>query len=193
MGSYGPKAKQGRRTVESCPQMDIRYLQRASFLASHSFSLEWKNGQGEVVSSIGVVVQKDGLLLAYKVNDVRKRVKVYYSITKTGYGSRKWFVCPRCGERCAILYLNEAYFACRKCHDLTYYSVQTSDDLEYCHWQLEKLCKRLKAEYDPTRDYAPDKPLRMHWSTYAKLRGRYAYLVEERAAAFVRIVSARWM
>lgn len=193
MGSYGPKAKESRRTVETCPQMDIRTFQRKNVLASHSFSWEWKNGLGEVAGSIGIIVEDDGLLLAYKLDGKRKRVKVYYSITKTGYGSRKWFACPHCGERCAILYLNSGFFACRKCHDLTYVSVQTSDDLEYYHWQLEKLCKRLKAEYDPTRDYAPDKPLRMHWSTYAKLKERYAYLAEERAAAFVRIVGARWM
>jgi hypothetical protein len=73
-------------------------------------------------------------------------IRLYYSITKrstgavTDYdyyvpceatpchygGCRWWFWCPSCSRRCRILYqpCDEAIFACRTCHNLTYSSQQ---------------------------------------------------------------------
>ncbi len=44
-------------------------------------------------------------------------------------GHRSWFLCPNCASRAARLYLPpfETKFLCRRCHDLTYRSVQTHD------------------------------------------------------------------
>jgi hypothetical protein len=57
--------------------------------------------------------------------------------TRLSFGFRHWFRCPGlavgacCGRRAGILYLylpsNDRRFACRKCHDLTYQSVQRHD------------------------------------------------------------------
>jgi hypothetical protein len=52
-----------------------------------------------------------------------------FRITRTAcnYGGwRYWFLCPTCKRRCGLLYRRgySEYFACRKCHDLTYRSVQ---------------------------------------------------------------------
>lgn len=51
---------------------------------------------------------------------------VYLHSTPLNFGGvRWWFSCPRCGRRCAKLYLPRASaFLCRMCHDLTYESCQ---------------------------------------------------------------------
>jgi hypothetical protein len=51
-----------------------------------------------------------------------------FRVTRTAcnYGGwRYWLLCPRCKRRCAVLYSRGyPYYACRKCHDLTYRSTQ---------------------------------------------------------------------
>ncbi len=61
----------------------------------------------------------------------KKKFDYEIPLTKTPCpfgGYRYWFVCPmtrdgaNCGRRVGVLYLDDAYFACRHCHDLTYSS-----------------------------------------------------------------------
>lgn len=51
------------------------------------------------------------------------------SITDSSRGQRRWLACPNCSRRMFKLYRppNSQVFACRKCHDLTYRSVQEHD------------------------------------------------------------------
>lgn len=51
------------------------------------------------------------------------------TITSSSPGQRRWLACPNCGRRMFKLYRppNSQVFACRKCHDLTYRSVQEHD------------------------------------------------------------------
>lgn len=52
---------------------------------------------------------------------------VQLTSTRPNYGGlRWWYLCPRCGARCAKLYLppGSGWFACRGCHNLTYASAQ---------------------------------------------------------------------
>ena len=44
-----------------------------------------------------------------------KRVKVYFAEQETGYGVRKFFLCPHCGERKVKLYFVGDSFRCAKC------------------------------------------------------------------------------
>lgn len=37
-------------------------------------------------------------------------------------GPRRWFACPCCDRRCAVLYLRGGSLACRECHRLSYAS-----------------------------------------------------------------------
>ncbi|PWA12090.1 hypothetical protein DCC39_07520 [Pueribacillus theae] len=180
-GLYGSGAAKGKTAVEHCRSIDIRKLQRENMLlAGAALTLTWSNEKGEETGSISLIVKKDYIILAYKVNDEPIRTNVYLDSTKTGYGLRKWFLCPACNKRAAILYLKGKYFACRSCHELNYRSSQLSGDMGYYHDQLRKLCKRLGAEYDPTAFYPPDKPKGMHWKTYEKIAQRYMYCVTQR-------------
>jgi hypothetical protein len=53
-----------------------------------------------------------------------------FCYTRCNYGGeRRWLLCPRCFKRVAKLYRppGEVLFACRRCHQLTYRSVQCHD------------------------------------------------------------------
>lgn len=52
-----------------------------------------------------------------------------YSTTPHFGGERWWFRCPRCGRKSCKLYRPwyQPHFACRLCHELTYYSAQAHD------------------------------------------------------------------
>lgn len=61
----------------------------------------------------------------------KKKFDYEVPLTKTPCpfgGYRYWFVCPMtrdgmyCGRRVGVLFLDDTYFACRHCHDLTYSS-----------------------------------------------------------------------
>ena len=189
-GLYGGGGKKSKRSVESCRSLDIRILQKKKALALQSFAWEWRNGNGDLTGSIGIKMLDDGLQLQYKFGEQPKKVKLYFAETPAGYGSVKWFLCPNCGDRRAILYMVNGSFACRVCHNLNYRSSQSTDDLDYYHWQLEKLCYRLQAEYDPTTSYPPERPAGMHQKTYAKLYRQYRILAHKRNVAFIRAVNA---
>jgi hypothetical protein len=52
-------------------------------------------------------------------------------------GVRWWYLCPDCGGRVAYLYLPQTAhrFSCRKCHNLTYESTQSSHSAAERHYQ----------------------------------------------------------
>jgi predicted RNA-binding Zn-ribbon protein involved in translation (DUF1610 family) len=182
-GYYG--SNPGKMTVEQCCSIDIRRWQRDNLLSGSFFGWSWFNGKGETKASIGVKPKEDRLILSYQANDEPVEINVSYDETQTGFGTRKWFVCPSCGGRCAVLYLKGKYFACRKCQNLNYRSSQLSGEGTYYHEQLEKLCRILKTEYEPLTHYPPFKPKNMHWRTYQKHVKRYRYLADKRDQLFL--------
>jgi hypothetical protein len=73
--------------------------------------------------------------------------EIQLSRTVPTYGGiRWWFICPECGSRASRLYKPpvEHYFWCRRCHDLTYESVQTS------HTRVERFFKKAARELGTT-------------------------------------------
>lgn len=182
-GLYGQGG--GKTAVEHCRSIDIRRWQRDDLLSGSGFGWSWMNNNGEMKAAIEVITEDTHLTLSYSANSDPVETKIYYDETTTGFGKRKWFLCPTCGDRCAVLYLKSKHFACRKCQDLNYRSSQLSGEMDYYHEQLIKLCKVLKAAYEPTRMYPPWKPKGMHWATYEKLAKRYRRLAIERDQAFI--------
>jgi hypothetical protein len=182
-GYYG--SNPGKMAVEQCKSIDIRRWQRDALLSGPSFVWSWLDDRGQTKASISVNPKDDFLILDYRANDEPIATKVLFSETVTGFGTRKWFACPSCSGRCAVLYLKGKYFACRKCHNLNYRSSQLSGDSVYYHRQLEKLCKVLDAEYEPLTHCVPSKPKNMHWRTYQKHVKRYRYLADKRDQLFL--------
>lgn len=180
-GSGRPK-DYWRDTVEGTKRLDVRYLTRHKLLApSHYFSLSWTRN-GKPTGNIGALVNADAtritLLYKYRRNEgpweeVKQTIPVVYTPCNYG-GKRPWFLCAcskngvPCGRRVAVLYGADKLFACRYCYELRYQN------------QYEDLAGRLlnKAQNIRERlggssslfDFFPDKPKRMHWKTYFRLR-----------------------
>jgi len=83
-------------------------------------------------------------------------------------GSRHWFLCPRCNNRCAILYANKSY-ACRKCHGLRY-SVERQGLKDRAITKCIKFRERYGLKEGGTIAPFPAKPKLMCWHTYFKAR-----------------------
>ena len=88
-------------------------------------------GDNHIAICLGYVVHLDG-----KAHEVEELIHV----VKAGpdEAGQWWFQCPAkkdgkpCGSRAGVLYLppNQQYFACRRCHDLTYPRNQGKKDME---------------------------------------------------------------
>ncbi|MDP2784897.1 MAG: hypothetical protein Q8O38_09955 [Sulfurimicrobium sp.] len=80
---------------------------------------------GRLMRNIGVLFLTDDRVL---INFFGCRT-VEAGLTTTRHrngGPRRWFACPRCDRRCAVLYLRGGALACRQCHGLVYASQRES-------------------------------------------------------------------
>ena len=63
------------------------------------------------------------MVLSYRMRStgevVEQRVQTQTSPCHLG-GERRWFTCPRCSKRVAVIYTPGRYFACRQCCGLGY-------------------------------------------------------------------------
>ena len=82
-------------------------------------------------------------------------------------GSRTWWLCPRCGNRFAVLWGNSAGFACRHCQRLNYASTRVAASNKPFR-RANKIRARLGWGGGVAHDLG-DKPKGMHWRTYLRL------------------------
>ena len=91
-------------------------------------------------------------------------------------GQRPWWVCTvysngrYCGRRAAVLYCAGELFACRRCYGLAYESQQETP-MRRGVSQAQKIRMRLGGSVSLFEPF-PEKPIRMHWRTYLRLRAR---------------------
>jgi len=126
-----------RKETYRFTKIDIRWFKKEGLLKGFCDEIiTFTNSYGE--KRIRAVVSLQGnaqcLQLFYGTTNLNGGVNDYCSkipITTTPChlgGKRHWFECSLsahgiyCGRRVAILYLKDGYFACRRCHDLTYRS-----------------------------------------------------------------------
>lgn len=167
-----------RRTVESCPDLDVRRLVRDDSLESgnaYARSWRWRHGRQ---AEIGYRVHGDedgraaALTLAYTVTMDGEAEVVTQPIALTWTpchygGQRPWFLCPGCGRSCAILY-GRRRFACRTCQALAY-SSQNESATDRQMRKAQAIRERLGGSANLGLPFPP-KPPRMHWRTYWRLR-----------------------
>ena len=110
----------------------------------------------------------------YKIQDI------FISKQKTGFGERKFFVCPECGERRTKIYCyeNKEKFKCRSCLDKNIYSERCNlyDGggtalIEYKFFNLiskldlKQTCKKRHIPFD-ARYYGSCKPKYMRYEKF---------------------------
>jgi hypothetical protein len=162
--------------------IDIAWLRRKGARhVGYSGRIRWSR-DGVEHASIDYAIEAAGLRLRYRVTSgggapqhIDELVPIVSTAMHLG-GCRHWFACPSCGRRCRILY-GGARFRCRLCRGAGYESQYESRMLSVCgiRW-----CMRARLEERGSRlasvlgldDGFPDKPPRMHWSTYRRLEAR---------------------
>jgi hypothetical protein len=159
--------------TESQHRIDIRWLKKQKYIIPGlSGSLSWSS-RGENTGSISFRMEENNMTLKYRHKPSRgewKDVEQVISFDQTfcNYGGyRKWFLCPRCRKRVALLYGAGKYFFCRHCYQLTYDSCNTSP-LQRIFDRANKLKEKLGGHAGI--DYPiPDRPKGMHWTTYNRI------------------------
>jgi hypothetical protein len=104
---------------------------------------------------------------------VEQRVPITWTACHLG-GRRAWFRCPvysngrYCGRRVALLYGAGELFACRRCYGLAYACQQETPMYRGVN-RAQKIRMRLGGSPNLCEPF-PEKPKRMHWRTYMRLR-----------------------
>ncbi|MDY6891453.1 MAG: hypothetical protein SVU24_07640 [Pseudomonadota bacterium] len=173
MGALGsgrhrdPNAKQ---TTAGVPALDIRTLKRQEALESgQQFEWQWFRRQQEIARVLITSVQ-DGLRVSPELPEVSATtdptfITLEWTACRLG-GERPWFICPECGRRCALLYLNQ-HLSCRECHQLVY-ACQRETDYARLVRRTNNLRRRLGWEPGILNDDGT-KPEGMHWKNYYRL------------------------
>ena len=109
------------------------------------------------------------------VENVVQRVYTNSSYCHLG-GQRRWFTCPKCSKRVAVLYAPGRTFACRQCCGLAY-ATQKDGIGDRASTKADKLRKRLGWQAGILNGEG-GKPKGMHWTTYQRLKSQHDALVQ---------------
>jgi hypothetical protein len=123
---------------------------------------------------------RDQIVLRYRYKScnrdwetVEQPVPIRWARCRFG-GQRPWFVCAvhangtYCGRKVAKLYGGGRLFACRHCYRLGY-AMQRIGALDQAHHNLQRLHRKLNAQYDRPHMPTPPKPKWMRWKTYSRI------------------------
>lgn len=176
----------GHPTCEMCLAIDVRHWKREGLLRpGNIFPYSWTRA-GEPVGSISVRIEPNATVAVLsflaredETDDWKRfdqRVPIVLTWCHFG-GHRPWFCCTarpsglRCNRRVAKLYLGAApLFACRACLGLTYASQTESP-----RFRNISRSRKIRVQLGGTADLFdpfPEKPRRMHWRTYMRIRAR---------------------
>ncbi|MBK6366771.1 MAG: hypothetical protein IPF65_05735 [Polaromonas sp.] len=172
--SYGGKPE----THDAMP-LDISKLTRKGLLVpGNSLSYKWSVNDQQV-AGISIRVEFNyGLMLSYRVKStgevVEQLVQSQTSPCHLG-GQRRWFTCPGCNKKVAMLYAPGKYFVCRQCGGLAY-ATQKEGIGDRASRRADKLRKRLGWEAGILNG-SGCRPKGMHKSTYQRLKQHHDDLV----------------
>ena len=162
-----------KSTTESQHRIDIRWLRKQnSLLPGYSGSIFWSM-RGEKTGSIRYRMERDRMVLIYRHRprgcdweNVEQIICLDKTICNYG-GYRKWFLCPQCQKRVALLYGAGKYFLCRHCYSLTYDSCNASP-LQRIFDRANKLRESLGGHAGVAFPIA-DRPKGVHHATYNRI------------------------
>jgi hypothetical protein len=164
---------------ENFNAIDVRELQRKTgWRPGQCFVKEWFQN-GAPAGKVFIFTQPDAVILVHRARPpgatesriIELQVPIIWTKCHLG-GRRPWFKCLTtangevCGRRVAKLY--GPCFACRRCLGLVYAS-QREIPVTRAMRRAQMIKMRLGGNNDPLEPF-PQKPRRMHWRTYERLR-----------------------
>lgn len=163
MGKGGERWGAGRPAqkvkAEQLQRLDIRQLRQRGLLYVGTYSAWRWTRNGEPAGRVAFTVNENSIGLAYMANGRDTVQTIETTETPCAYGgSRRWFACPVCGGRCAVLFMRASRFACRSCQRVSY-STQSGSK----HNRLNARYHRLLALVEA------GKPKWQRWATFNKL------------------------
>ncbi|MEI9410863.1 hypothetical protein [Mesorhizobium salmacidum] len=180
MGGAGSENRWGdgaRQKCEDLLDLRISVLRKNGLLETgRRGSLVWNVG-GRACASIETFMNGQFLELTYYRREFAPELRrvheiIPLEITEQPFGGeRRWFICPRCDRRCAVLYAGEG-FSCRLCLNLGYRSQYEDPRFRFLS-KARKLRQRLGGSGNMMLPF-PDKPRGMHRAMFERLydRGR---------------------
>ena len=167
--------------AEEVKRIDIRYLKKQNLLRpDHSGTLSWSTN-GEPSGYIRYSMWADKMQLHYKSRlygeDEWQKIEDTIRFDKTAChfgGFRKWFICPSCNKKVAVLYSSGYLFRCRKCTGMTY-ACQSENQLDRMVRKARKIRHKLAIDSewwdaDCLSDPIFEKPNGMRWRTFERLK-----------------------
>ena len=163
---------------ENFNSIDVRELQRKTGWRPGLFMKVWYRN-GASAGEVFIFTQPDAVVLVHRAcppgstesRIIELQVPIIWTKCHLG-GRRPWFKCLTtingevCGRRVAKLY--GPCFACRRCLGLVYAS-QREIPVTRAMRRAQMIKMRLGGNNDPLEPF-PQKPRRMHWRTYERLR-----------------------
>ena len=135
-------------------------------LSKQPLQVNWYQGKESLGSASVSLVSHNQLCVRYKYRrscegdwvSVTDFVPIQLSTCRYG-GVRFWFICPKCGKRNAIIYV-DTVVACRDCLGLRYQS-EYEDEISRLQSKTQKIFDRIGHDYV--------RPKGMHHKTYERL------------------------
>ena len=164
--------------IEQVKTIDIRFMNKMGLLAPGVPRIMSWTSRNKNIGSINYILKETDLILNYNYSDPddeQQSVELVINIDETpcNYGGRrKWFLCPECIRRVAILCLCGKFFLCRHCYQLPYRSQQQGRATRY-QYQAGKIKEQLGIEnaYSIERlVYEFDRPRYMHRKRFSILK-----------------------
>lgn len=155
-----------RATCEQARRIDVRVLERHGALRHGAFSTSASSG-----ASVRLWAAADHLVVCASPREGLAGQRIRYTWTDQRLGGRRrWFECPDCSSRCAVIFETGGRFTCRSCSGLSYQSQR-----EAPHWRLLEQAQKIREQLGGSRNLTlpfPAKPKGMHIATYDRLRQR---------------------
>jgi len=164
-----------KQTVEGQLRIDIRCLKKQGYLHPGTMgTLSWSRLDKQT-GAVGFRIEAGQMILDYRHRSSGgdwESIEQSVSLDRTSCnygGQRKWFLCPRCWRRVALLYCAGKYFFCRHCLDLVYTS-QQEGPIDRIGRKARRIRERLGASTDLFAPAVYSKPKGMHQKTFERLK-----------------------
>lgn len=179
MGEFWPEMAnryEAKLTTDTVPAIDIRQLRRSHELMPGSRMLQSWTREGLIAAQVAIEILHNQLRIRYVILSRSGRcepVECVVSIASTpcNYGGvRRWFYCPDCRRRVAVIYVQGRSCSCRQCNYLAYRS-QRERAGERARGRAQKIRVRLGGSANLLEPF-PAKPKWMRWRTYQDLENK---------------------